>query len=184
MWQLHPPEKSHPLFPSNPPLKVEILSSPPPSFLKIWLEAQPPPPPPHPCRKGGEGVHTMYRSSDPNLDLFWVWILNASPFCKNYAKFYFDAKHLESGLNSDWWIFWAYIFKKCPFWPIWNAALNFKSRPWLYRYIYIVLLCLSLCMYIYLFYISWRCYLLTTPMLLVVLFSSTFYDCSYQYVNW
>ena len=31
-----------PLFPSNPPLKVEVLSSPPP-FLKIWLEAQPPP---------------------------------------------------------------------------------------------------------------------------------------------
>ena len=29
-----PPEKSHPLFPSNPPLKVEVLSSTPP-FLKI-----------------------------------------------------------------------------------------------------------------------------------------------------
>ena len=37
-----PPEKSHPLFPSNPSLKVEVLSSPP--FLKIWLEAQTPPP--------------------------------------------------------------------------------------------------------------------------------------------
>ena len=44
------PEKSHPspLFPRNPPLKVEVLSSPP--FWKIWLEAQ------SPCRKGG-GVH-------------------------------------------------------------------------------------------------------------------------------
>ena len=38
-------EKSHPLFPRNPPLKVEALSTPPPPppppppFLKIWLEA-------------------------------------------------------------------------------------------------------------------------------------------------
>ena len=43
----HPPtptrpnEKSHSLFPSNPPLTVEAVPSPP--FLKIWLEAQPPP---------------------------------------------------------------------------------------------------------------------------------------------
>ena len=44
MWKLQPPpEKSHPLFPSNPPLKVEVLSSPPP-LLEIWLETQPPPP--------------------------------------------------------------------------------------------------------------------------------------------
>ena len=175
-WKKSPPLSQQPSSKSWDPVKS------PPLFFENLVGGSTPPPPP--LQKGGEGVHTMYRSSDPNLDLFWVWILNASPFCKNYAKFYFDAKHLESGLNSDWWIFWAYIFKKCPFWPIWNAALNFKSRPWLYRYIYIVLLCLSLCMYIYLFYISWRCYLLTTPMLLVVLFSSTFYDCSYQYVNW
>ena len=44
MSQLQPPtptpKKSHPLFPSNPPLNVEVLSSPP--FLKTWLEAQPP----------------------------------------------------------------------------------------------------------------------------------------------
>ena len=32
------------LFPSNPPLKVEVLPS--PHFLKTWLEAQTPPPPP------------------------------------------------------------------------------------------------------------------------------------------
>ena len=42
-----------PLFPSNPPLKVEVLSSPPP-FSKIWLEAQ------SPLQKWGEGgVHTV-----------------------------------------------------------------------------------------------------------------------------
>ena len=27
MWKLQPPEKSHTLFPSNPPLKAEVLSS-------------------------------------------------------------------------------------------------------------------------------------------------------------
>ena len=48
MWKLqHPMKKvTPPLFPSNPSLKVEVLSSPP--FLKIWLEAQTPPPHPHP----------------------------------------------------------------------------------------------------------------------------------------
>ena len=50
-----PLKKVTPLFPSNPPLKVEILSSAPP-FLKIWLEAQPPPPPPSAER---EEVPTM-----------------------------------------------------------------------------------------------------------------------------
>ena len=43
------PEKSHPLFPGNPPLKIEVLSSPPPPFSKIWLEAQPP----SPAERGG-----------------------------------------------------------------------------------------------------------------------------------
>ena len=47
-----PPLKKVTLFfPSNPPLKVEALSSPP--FLKIWLEAQPPRPP---VERGG-GAH-------------------------------------------------------------------------------------------------------------------------------
>ena len=50
-------ENCIPLFPSNPPLKVEVLTSPPPSFLKIWLEVQPTTPPPLPppstTKKGG-----------------------------------------------------------------------------------------------------------------------------------
>ena len=49
VFRLHPLplEKGHPMFPNNPPLKTEILSSLP--FLKIWWEAQPP------CRMGGGG---------------------------------------------------------------------------------------------------------------------------------
>ena len=40
MWQLQPPppEKSHPLFPSNPALKGKVLSSPPPHFWKSSLQ--------------------------------------------------------------------------------------------------------------------------------------------------
>ena len=46
-------ERVIPFFPSNSPLKVEILSSPP--FLKILLETQPPLPP----RQKGRGLPTM-----------------------------------------------------------------------------------------------------------------------------
>ena len=38
----------------------------------------------------------------PNLDLLCVQQLGTAPFCENYAKFYFDAKHLEKGLNRGW----------------------------------------------------------------------------------
>ena len=48
------PLKKSPSLSQQPPLKVEVLSSPPP-FLKIWLEAQ------TPCRKGG--VPTMWMSA-------------------------------------------------------------------------------------------------------------------------
>ena len=47
-----PPEYSHPLFHNKPPLKVEVLSSPPPLFLKILMEVTPPPP-----EQKGVGVH-------------------------------------------------------------------------------------------------------------------------------
>ena len=56
-----------PLFPSNSPLKVEVLSSSP--FLKIWLEANPPPP-------AERGVPTMlgciqfFEAGD--LDTLWA----------------------------------------------------------------------------------------------------------------
>ena len=48
------------------------------------------------------------------LDLYCVRLSNTAPFCKNYAKLYFDAKHLEKGLNRDG-IFEALFFEKCPF---------------------------------------------------------------------
>ena len=34
------------------------------------------------------------------LELYCVRLSNAAPLCKNYAKLYFDAKHLEKGLNG------------------------------------------------------------------------------------
>ena len=53
----HPsPEKSRPLFPSNPTLKIEVLSSPP--FWKLgWRLTHPP--------AKRNGVHTMYRLPIP-----------------------------------------------------------------------------------------------------------------------
>ena len=63
-----PPEKSHPPLSQRPPLKVEVLSSPP--FLKIWLEAQPPPPPLD--RKDG-GAHYAYMSNYFFLNIFTLF---------------------------------------------------------------------------------------------------------------
>ena len=48
-----PPEKSHPLIPSNPFLKLRPCPALTPLFWKIWLEIQAPLP--HPSRKGGWG---------------------------------------------------------------------------------------------------------------------------------
>ena len=59
------------------------------------------------------------------LDLYRVRLLNAAPFCKNYAKLYFNAKHLKKGLNRGGKIFGALFSKKCSLWPISNTALNF-----------------------------------------------------------
>ena len=55
----------------------------------------------------------------PNLDLLCVLQSDAAPFCGNYAKLYFDAKHLEKGLSTHSWNFW------CPFWSIMDTALIF-----------------------------------------------------------
>ena len=35
------------------------------------------------------------------LDLYCVRLSNAAPFCENYTNLYFDAKHLEKGLNRE-----------------------------------------------------------------------------------
>ena len=37
-----------------------------------------------------------------NLDLLCIQQLDAAPFCENYAKLYFDGKHLEKVLNKGW----------------------------------------------------------------------------------
>ena len=67
------------------------------------------------------------------LDLYCVQLSSAAPFCKNYTKLYLDAKHSEKELNRvEGEIFGAllsknvsFFIKKCPFWPMSNAALNF-----------------------------------------------------------
>ena len=37
-----------------------------------------------------------------NLDLLCICQSGDALFCENYAKLYFDAKHLEKGLNKGW----------------------------------------------------------------------------------
>ena len=46
----------------------------------------------------------------PNIDLLCIWQLDTAPFCENKAKPYFDAKHLEKGLNRGWLNFWYCFF--------------------------------------------------------------------------
>ena len=69
------------------------------------------------------------------LDLYCIIPLNAARFCENYTKLYFDAKHLEKGLNSGgggvkfigpfFQKSFPFFMKKCPFWPTSSNALNF-----------------------------------------------------------
>ena len=37
--------------------------------------------------------------SGPNLDLLCARQSDAAPFCENYAKLYFNVKHLQKGVN-------------------------------------------------------------------------------------
>ena len=70
----------------------------------------------------------MDAPADPNLDLLRVQRSGAAPYCENYVKFYFNAKHLEKRLNSWWGNFWfpfVLFFQKSLFWPILKAAQIF-----------------------------------------------------------
>ena len=95
MWQLHPPsppEKSHPPLSQQPPLKFEVLSSPPPPFFKIWLKVEPPP-----LQKGGG--YTLF-----DFDWDWqteIWVINK-------VITYSTPRILE--------------FKSCPVFPLWPES--------------------------------------------------------------
>ena len=47
------------------------------------------------------GPSMLDAPSGPNLEFLCVQQLEAAPFCENQAKLYFDAKHLEKGLNRE-----------------------------------------------------------------------------------
>ena len=51
----NPHEKSHPYFPAIPPVKVEVLSSPPPPFFENLIGGSTP----HQQKGVGVGVHAM-----------------------------------------------------------------------------------------------------------------------------
>ena len=84
-----PLEKSHPLSPSNPPLKVEVLSS--THFLKIWLEAQPPPP--SPAERGGGAHYGAVPGGTTFLSKILVLLDSMQYLCMvKKAKWFFDGK--------------------------------------------------------------------------------------------
>ena len=62
-----------------------------------------------------------------NLDLLCTLQSDAASFCENYARLYFDTKHLEKGLMKGGKIYVAPFFfrKSALFWMISNAALIF-----------------------------------------------------------
>ena len=62
--------------------------------------------------------------ADPRT--FMCPAIGCSPLLWNYAKLYFDTKHLEKGLMR-FWNFWSLFFKKSPRWPVANATV---IRPW------------------------------------------------------
>ena len=75
------------------------------------------------------------RYSGHILDLYCIRLLCAAPFCKNYAKASFGYKTLgkgiEEGKGEKFLLSFSFkkkcpfFIKKCPFWPVWHAALNF-----------------------------------------------------------
>ena len=111
----NPPRKIHPLFPSNPPLKVEVLSS-LPHFLKIWLEAQP-----APLQKGGGARYGQWlKQILENKMLQWgrrfkfhhlnIWMYtkhNNMLYCFRYEIFPFK-KYL--GINQFKFFFYIITF--------------------------------------------------------------------------
>ena len=71
-----------------------------------------------------------------NAQSLCIWQLEAALFSENYAKLYFDEKHLEKGLDRRGYNFWCFFFfffkKKCPLWPKWDTALYLQIRLWDY----------------------------------------------------
>ena len=67
-----------------------------------------------PCWNAASGI---------NLDLLCVRQSGADLFYENYAKLYFDAKHLEMRLNRVWWDIWLPFFQKKP------ILANIESYP-------------------------------------------------------
>ena len=59
----------------------------------------------------------------PNLGILYIRKLDATSFCENCAKFYFDPKYLEKGLNRRCFV--SFFQQKLPFWPISDATLIF-----------------------------------------------------------
>ena len=77
------------------------------------------------------------------LDLYCIWLSNASLFWENYAKLYFDARDLEKGLNSgeggNFFQRSAYFIKKVFFFIESALSGQYQSYPKFLEYALLVL---------------------------------------------
>ena len=48
------------------------------------------------------GNYILHYQSGPNLDKNSIQLAHPASFCENYAKLYFDAKHLKKEWNRGW----------------------------------------------------------------------------------
>ena len=68
---------------------------------------------------------TIWKYTGHILDLYCVRLSNATPFCENYAKVYFDAKRLEKGLK-----FLVPFLKNVPFLVNIECCPKFLEYHW------------------------------------------------------
>ena len=103
-----PPAKSH------PPLKTEVLSSPPTPFLKIWLKVlTPPPPPPLPAeRRGAQYAYLITPKLAYTLyEFLWLYVANGhikiisewniNKFLRNRSCFFHNLVHKNFRLVTE-----------------------------------------------------------------------------------
>ena len=86
----NPPRKSHPLFSSNPPLKIEILSSPSPFFFENLVGGSTPSLTRSVERMQGEGGGVQIMGA---YAIDWDFILKLSIYEPIYLSHYISSKN-------------------------------------------------------------------------------------------
>ena len=70
--------------------------------------------------------------SGPNLGILCIQQLDVASFCENYAKLYFDRKHLEKGLNRGCLLYVIYVTRLHLY--FFCCSLDYITRLLIYTY--------------------------------------------------